>query len=377
MEKRDFYEVLGIPRSASADEIKKAYRGQAKKYHPDLNPNNEAAEKSFKEVSQAYECLKDGQSRAAYDQFGHAAFQNGGRSGGGAGAAGGAGGFNASMGDIFEEFFGGGRGGRGSRGKGAGGPQRGNDLRVNLNISLEESYIGISKKINVSSAMHCGSCSGSGAKAGSSAETCSTCQGHGAVRRQQGFFTIEQPCHTCGGAGQMIKNPCKDCQGSGTQQSERTLSFDVPKGVEDGTRIRLSGEGDAGQRGGPRGDLYAFISVKQHHLLQREGADLFCRVPIKMTLAASGGAVEVPLLDGKHVKVTIPEGAQNGQQFRLRGKGMPVLRAKQQGDLYVQLAVEVPKSLNKQQKELLQKFEASLEEGLFPESEDYKLRLDD
>lgn len=377
MKKRDFYEVLGVPRSATADDIKKAYRGLAKQYHPDLNPGNEAAEKNFKEAGGAYECLKDEQTRAAYDQFGHDAFQNGGQRGGQRGR-GQAGAGMGGMGDIFEEFFGGGgRGGGGQKQQRRRGPQSGDDLRVDLSITLEESFSGLSKKINVTSATHCESCKGSGAKAGTAAQTCGTCQGHGAVRMQQGFFTVEKPCPQCHGAGQMIKDPCATCRGTGTQQKERTLSFDVPKGVEDGTRIRLSGEGNAGQRGGAKGDLYVFITVTAHNLLERDGADLFCRVPIEMTLAAMGGAIEVPLLDGKRVKVTIPEGAQSGQQFRLRGKGMPVLRSSQMGDLYVQLSIEVPKKLNKKQKALLKEFEGSLEKGIFPEAEGYKLHLDD
>ncbi len=376
MEKRDFYEVLGVPRSASAAELKSAYRKLAKKYHPDLNPDDKVAEKNFKEASEAYECLKDDQSRAAYDRFGHAAFQNGtggGRGGGGAGFEG----FGASMGDIFEEFFGQSsgraRGGRRQRR----GPQRGNDLRYDLTISLEESFAGLSKEINVTSAVHCGVCKGSGAKAGTGIETCGTCQGHGNVRMQQGFFTVEQTCRACGGAGQTIKDPCPDCRGNGTQKKKRKLSFDIPQGVENNMRIRLTGEGDAGARGGDKGDLYVFISIKPHDLHQREGADLFCTVPIAMTLAAKGGTIEVPLLDGKRVKVAIPEGAQSGQQFRLRGKGMPVLRTNRVGDLYVKLAVETPHALTKKQKELLAQFEDSLKKDTFPESAAYKARLDD
>ena len=379
-EKRDFYEVLGVPRSASADELKRAYRKLAKQYHPDLNPDDKVAEKNFKEASEAYECLKDDQSRAAYDRFGHAAFQNGMGGGGRGGAGGGAGfeGFGASMGDIFEEFFGqgAGRGQRGGR-RQRRGPQRGNDLRYDLTISLEESFAGLSKEINVTSAVHCGACKGSGAKAGTGVETCSTCQGHGVVRMQQGFFTVEQPCRACGGAGQTIKDPCPDCRGTGTQKKKRKLSFDVPQGVENNMRIRLTGEGDAGQRGGGKGDLYVFVTIQPHKLLQREGADLFCSVPIAMTLAAQGGTIEVPLLDGKRVKVAIPEGAQSGQQFRLRGKGMPVLRTNRVGDLYVKLAVETPHALTKKQKELLAQFEASLKKDAFPESEAYKAHLDD
>lgn len=371
MDKRDFYDVLGVDRSASADEIKKAYRTKAKKFHPDLNPDDDVAEKNFKEATEAYECLKNEQTRAAYDQYGHAAFQNGGPN-----AGGGFGGFEGfgSMGDIFEEFFGGSGGGRGRR---QAGPQRGNDLRYDLDITLEEAFTGINKTIQVGSDVACGTCNGSGAEKGTSADTCGTCQGSGNVRSQQGFFTVERPCHQCGGSGQIIKTPCGDCRGKGTTYNERNLSFDVPAGVEEGTRIRLSGEGDAGGRGGPRGDLYVFISIRPHAFLQREGADLLCRVPIKMTMAAKGGAIEIPLLNKKRVKITIPEGAQSGQQFRLRGKGMPVLRARRQGDLYVQIAVEVPQNLSRKQKKLLDAFENSLEEGVFPESEGFISRLED
>lgn len=375
-EKRDYYDVLGVGRSATADELKKAYRVLAKKYHPDLNAGDEEAEKNFKQVSEAYDCLKDEQNRAAYDQFGHAAFQ-----GGSPGAGGASGGFNAggfgdfsSMGDIFEEFFGGRGGGRQRR---QGGPQRGNDLRYNLEIDLADVFAGKSEQISVSSAVACDSCKGSGAKAGTEASICGTCQGQGTVRSQQGFFTVERPCHSCGGEGRVIKDPCGDCQGKGHVHKERTLSFDVPRGVEDGTRIRLTGEGDAGARGGPKGDLYVFINVRPHSFLQRDGADLFCRVPMPMTMAALGGSIEVPMLDGKRIKVSVPEGAQSGQQFRLRGKGMPVLRSRQFGDLYVQLAVEVPTELSKKQKELLKQFSEATKTDSYPESEDFRSRLDD
>ena len=373
MDKRDFYDVLGVERAASAEEIKKAYRAKAKKFHPDLNPDDPVAEKNFKEATEAYECLKDEQSRAAYDQYGHAAFQNGGPGAGGPGAGfSGFGGFGG-VGDIFEEFFGGG-GGRSRRPQG---PQRGNDLRYDLEITLEEAFTGSNKTIEVGSAAACESCNGSGAEKGSQSENCGTCQGAGTVRNQQGFFTVERPCHQCGGSGQIIKNPCGDCRGKGTTYKERSLSFDIPAGVEDGTRIRLSGEGDAGERGGPRGDLYVFIAIKPHAFLQREGADLFCRVPIKMTLAAKGGAIEVPLLDGKRVKISLPEGAQSGQQFRLRGKGMPVLRSRRQGDAYVQLAVETPQNLSRKQKKLLDAFEKSLDSGAYPESDAFNNHAQD
>lgn len=360
MEKRDYYETLGVGRDASLGDLKKAYRVLAKKYHPDLNPGDKAAEKNFKDVNEAYECLKDENNRAAYDRYGHAAFQNG--AGGQAGGAG-FGGFG-SMDDIFGEFF----GGRSGRRRKAG-PRRGNDLRYDLEIGLTEAFAGISKQIAVNGAATCSTCKGSGAKPGTEPAVCGTCQGRGTIRSQQGFFTVEKTCHSCNGEGRVVKDPCGDCRGRGHVHKERNLSFDVPKGIEDGARIRLSGEGDAGARGGPRGDLYIFVSIRPHALLQRDGADLFCRVPIQMTKAILGGAIEVPLLDGKKVKLTIPEGAQAGQQFRLRGKGMPVLRSRHFGDLYVQIAVEIPKNVSKKQKGLLKKFDDEGKSGLYPESE--------
>ena len=370
MEKRDYYETLGVSRDADAAELKKAYRVLAKKYHPDLNPGDATAEKNFKEANEAYECLKDADNRAAYDRYGHAAFQNGGP---GAAGAGGAGfGDFGSMGDIFEEFF----GGR-SRSRRQAGPSRGNDLRYDLEIDLMEAFNGASKQIAVTGAVTCSSCNGSGAKKGTEPVTCGTCNGQGTVRAQQGFFTVERTCHVCGGEGRIIKDPCDDCGGRGHVHKERNLSFDVPKGIEDGTRIRLSSEGDAGARGGPRGDLYVFINIHPHSLLQRDGADLFCRIPVKMTQAILGGAIEVPMLDGKKVKLTIPEGAQSGQQFRLRGKGMPVLRNRHFGDLYVQIAVEIPKKISRKQKDLLKKFDAESKSGLYPDSEKFIKSLDD
>lgn len=370
MEKRDYYETLGVSRDADEAELKKAYRVLAKKYHPDLNPGDATAEKNFKEANEAYECLKDADNRAAYDRYGHAAFQNGGP---GAAGAGGAGfGDFGSMGDIFEEFF----GGR-SRNRRQAGPSRGNDLRYDLEIDLMEAFNGVSKQIAVTGAVTCSSCNGSGAKKGTEPVTCGTCNGQGTVRAQQGFFTVERTCHVCGGEGRIIKDPCVDCGGRGHVHKERNLSFDVPKGIEDGTRIRLSGEGDAGARGGPRGDLYVFISIRPHSLLQRDGADLFCRIPVKMTQAILGGAIEVPMLDGKKVKLTVPEGAQSGQQFRLRGKGMPVLRNRHFGDLYVQIAVEIPKKISRKQKDLLKKFDAESKSGLYPDSEEFIKSLDD
>ncbi len=360
MSKRDLYEVLGVDRSASAAELKSAYRKLAKKYHPDVNQGDAEAERQFKEVSHAYDTLKDEQSRAAYDQFGHAAFE-----GGQAGGFSGFGGFSdfGSMGDIFEEFFGGRRGG-GGRGR----PQRGNDLRTDVNISLEEAFSGVERQIKLNRNAPCGTCDGSGAKPGTSLKTCGTCHGHGKVRAQQGFFMVERPCHVCQGAGQIVETPCNDCKGRGHVAQSRTLSVAIPAGVEDGTRIRLSGEGDAGERGATPGDLYVFVGVEPHPVLQRDGADLFCQLPVTLTQAALGCSVEIPLLNGKRVKLNVPKGAQPGQQFRLREKGMPVLRSRAHGDLYIQLAVEMPAKLSREQEKLLKQFAEISGEDTFPQA---------
>jgi molecular chaperone DnaJ len=366
MSKRDLYEVLGVSKSASAAELKSAYRKLAKKYHPDVNPGDAEAEKQFKEITNAYDTLKDEQNRAAYDQFGHAAFENGGR--GQAGGGGGFGGFTdfGSMGDIFEDFFGGARrgGGRGGRR----GPQRGNDLRTDVSISLEEAYTGVDKQITLTRNTPCKTCSGSGAKKGTKPSTCTTCQGHGKVRAQQGFFMVERACHSCNGSGQIISDPCGDCRGQGKTPETRKLSVSIPAGVEDGTRIRLTNEGDAGAAGASPGDLYVFVSVNQHPILERDGADLFCQIPVSFIQAALGSSFELPLLDGKRVKLTIPKGAQPGQQFRLRGKGMPVLRSRAMGDLYFQLDVEMPSKLNKKQEDLLKAFDKESGDSTFPNS---------
>lgn len=347
MAKQDYYETLGVARGASADELKKAYRKLAMKFHPDRNPDDPEAEQRFKEVNEAYDVLKDDQKRAAYDRFGHAAFENGGPGG----AAGGAGGFDFA--DIFDEMFGEFMGGRG-RGRPSAG--RGADLRFNLEISLEEAFEGKHATIRVPSSAVCESCNGTGAEGGSQPITCPTCNGVGKVRAQQGFFTIERACPSCGGAGQVIKDPCRSCGGTGRQRRERTLDVSIPAGVEDGTRIRLAGEGEAGLRGGPPGDLYIFLTVRPHRLFQREGADIFCKVPIPMTTAVLGGPIEVPSIDGSRAKITIPEGTQAGRQFRLRGKGMSVLRSPQRGDMYVQVQVETPVKLTKRQRELMEDF---------------------
>ncbi|MGI9373247.1 MAG: molecular chaperone DnaJ [Hyphomicrobiales bacterium] len=359
MSKRDFYEVLGVERSVDEKELKSAYRKLAKKYHPDANAGDDSAEAKFKEVSAAYDTLKDPQKRAAYDRFGHAAFENGGP---GAGGAGFGPDFSSSMSDIFEDLFGefmGGGGAAGGRQRGGGSSaSRGSDLRYNMEIDLADAYLGKTAEIRVPTSVACDVCSGSGAKPGSSPTTCATCGGHGQVRAQQGFFTIQRTCPSCHGEGQTISDPCADCSGQGRITKNRTLSVNIPAGVEDGTRIRLAGKGEAGMRGGPAGDLYIFISIASHEFFQRDGSDLFCRVPIAMTSAAVGGEIEVPTIDGKKARVNIPEGTQTGKQFRLRGKGMPVLRAKQFGDLYIQTTVETPVNLSKRQRELLEEFNA-------------------
>ncbi len=366
MSKRDFYDVLGVARGASAEEMKKAYRNQAKILHPDRNPGDAAAEQKFKELNEAYDVLKDDQSRSAYDQFGHAAFEGGGPRGG-QGHPGFSGDFGASMSGIFDDLFGEFMGGRDGR-RSDGGRSRGQDLRYNMEISLEEAYEGKKAQVRVPSSVACDTCHGSGAEPGSKPVTCSTCAGHGKVRASQGFFTVERTCPTCHGRGQLIEKPCKTCHGAGRTQKERTLSVNIPAGVEDGTRIRLSGEGDAGMHGGPAGDLYIFLSMRPHEIFQRDGADLFCRVPISMTAAALGGEIEVPTLNGKRFKLKIPEGTQTGRQFRLKDKGMPVLNSRETGDLYIQTTVETPIKLSKKQKELLREFDGISDTNTNPES---------
>jgi molecular chaperone DnaJ len=372
MAKRDFYEVLGVTRDASEEDLKKAYRKLAMQFHPDRNQGDKAAEAKFKELNEAYDVLKDAEKRAAYDRYGHAAFDGGGGGGGGAGGFGGGNPFGGAFEDIFEEMFGGmaGRGGR------RGGPVgRGNDLRTGVEIALEEAFAGAKKTIRVSTTVACEACKGTGAEgpAAQAAATCGTCGGSGKVRAQQGFFLIERTCPTCGGSGRVVKNPCKVCAGQGRVQRDRTLSVTIPAGVEDGTRIRLSGEGEAGLRGAPPGDLYVDIAVKQHPIFQRDGANIFVRVPLRMTQAALGGAVEVPTVDGGRAKVTIPAGTQAGDQFRLRGKGFSVLRSAARGDMYVQVAVETPQNLTKRQQELLAEFEREAEKSgrSSPESEGF------
>ncbi|MDX1819524.1 MAG: molecular chaperone DnaJ [Paracoccaceae bacterium] len=368
MAKRDYYDVLGVARGASADEIKKAYRTKAKELHPDRNADNPDAESQFKEANEAYEVLKDAEKKAAYDRFGHAAFE------GGMGGGGRPGGYGANQGDfasafsdVFDDLFGDFMGGRGG---GRGRAARGADLRYNLRVTLEEAYSGLQKTINVPTSVSCSSCSGSGAEGGAEPQTCPTCSGMGKVRAQQGFFTVERTCPTCGGLGQIIKNPCKACSGQGRVHKDRALSVNIPAGVETGTRIRLAGEGEAGMRGGPSGDLYIFIEVAKHELFERENTNLFCRVPVSMTTAALGGDIEVPTIDGGRSRVKIPAGSQSGRQMRLRSKGMPALRGGQEGDMFIELAVETPVNLTNRQKELLREFEAMSEDNN-PESKSF------
>ncbi|MCA3526220.1 MAG: molecular chaperone DnaJ, partial [Rhodobacter sp.] len=352
MAKRDFYEILGVPRTASAEELKKAYRSKAKELHPDRNADNPAAEAQFKEVNEAYDTLKDAEKKAAYDRYGHAAFE-GGR---GAGGGGGQGDFASAFSDVFEDLFGDFMGGRGGAGGGRSRAQRGSDLRYNLRVSLEDAFGGIQKTINVPASVSCEVCRGTGAEGGAEPVTCPTCSGMGKVRAQQGFFTVERTCPTCAGMGRIIKNPCRACGGAGRTEKERALSVNIPAGVETGTRIRLAGEGEAGLRGGPAGDLYIFIEVKDHPLFQRDGVHLFCRVPVSITTAALGGEVEVPTIDGGKSRVKVPAGSQTGKQMRLRAKGMPALRGGGSGDMLIELAVETPVNLTSRQKELLREF---------------------
>ena len=369
MSKRCYYEVLGLARTCSAEELKSAYRKAAMEHHPDRNPGNAGAEVKFKEVSEAYEVLKDGDKRAAYDRFGHAAFEQG------HGGRGGAGGFDFSSSftevfdDLFGEFVGGGRGRQRSN--------RGSDLRYDMQIALEDAFKGKKAQIKVPSAVACETCGGTGAEPGTKPETCPGCNGHGKVRAQQGFFTVERTCPKCQGRGSVVRKPCKPCRGQGHVQVERALQVDIPPGVEEGTRIRLSGEGHAGRHGGPPGDLYIFLSLAPHQIFQREAQDLYCRVPIGFATAALGGTIEVPLLDGKTAKIPIPEATQTGHQFRLRGCGMPVLKSGGAiGDLYVEVKVETPSKLTRKQKELLRAF-AENAEGAQPESEGFFAKMKD
>lgn len=368
MAKRDYYELLGVSKGASEQELKKAYRKKAMELHPDRNKDNPEAEAQFKEVNEAYDVLKDGDKKAAYDRYGHAAFE-GGMGGGGGGFHPGSGDFGSAFSDVFDDLFGDFMGG-GRRGGGGQRATRGSDLRYNLTITLEEAFSGKQQNVSVTSSVACDTCDGSGAEGGAEPSTCPTCSGMGKVRAQQGFFTVERTCPTCTGRGQIITNPCNSCSGSGLQQRERSLGVNIPAGVETGTRIRLAGEGEAGLRGGPTGDLYIFIEVEDHEIFEREGPNLFCRVPVSMTKAALGGEIEVPTIDGGKSRVKVPAGSQSSKQMRLKGKGMPAIRSSQTGDLFLELAVETPVNLTSQQKDLLKEFE-KLSEDNSPESSNF------
>jgi molecular chaperone DnaJ len=360
MVKRCYYETLSIERTASDGDIKVAFRKQAMQWHPDRNPGDKDAEHRFKELNEAYEVLKDPDKRAAYDRFGHAAFEHGGMGGA-------AHGFGADFGTTFSDLFEGIFGMSAGRGRGSG-RERGADLRYNMEITLQEAYAGKAAQIRIPTSVTCEACSGSGARSGTKPKACPMCAGHGKIRHSQGFFTLERTCPNCQGRGQVIDNPCGSCAGSGRVTRERMLSVNIPSGVEDGTRIRLAGEGEAGVRGGPAGDLYIFLSIGAHPFFQREGADLHCRVPVSMVTAALGGDFEVPTIDGGKTGVKVPEGTQSGCRFRLQGKGMPVLRARQTGDMYVQVAVETPQNLSKKQRELLAEFDRLSSEETQPEA---------
>ncbi len=366
MAKRDYYEILGVDRGADAATIKSAYRKLAMKYHPDRNQDDPSAEQKFKDAGEAYDILKDEQKRAAYDQFGHEAFDGTGNQ---HGAGFGGQGFGASsFSDVFDDLFGDFMGGGGAGRRGGQTRNRGNDLRYNMEITLEEAFEGKKADIRVPSSVSCEACSGSGSAEGAQPTSCPTCHGRGRVRAQQGFFTVERACPSCHGQGKIIKDPCTSCGGSGRVQKERTLSVNIPIGVEEGTRIRLAGEGEAGMRGGPAGDLYIFLSIAPHDLFQRDGKDLFCRVPISMTQAALGGQIEVPTLGGGRARISIPEGTQSGKQFRLRGKGMPGLRGQGKGDLYIQSVVETPVKLSRKQKDLLKQLDEDMTDKNSPDT---------
>ena len=350
MAKRDYYEVLGINKGSTPDQIKSAYRKLAVKHHPDKNKGDKAAEEKFKEASEAYHVLSNTERKQNYDNFGHAAFENG------AGGRGGFGNFDFSsnFSDIFEDFFGEGFGGGGRKSRRSN--HRGSDLRYDLSITLEEAYSGKKQDIKFSTSEKCDTCKGSGSKPGHDAGSCSMCGGHGQVRSSQGFFTVQQTCPQCSGSGEEITNPCSSCNGQGKKQASKRLSVTIPKGVDDGTRIRLAGKGEAGSKGGGNGDLYLFINVYSHDLFKRSNENLFFECPISIADAALGTSIEIPTIDGGKAKIKIPAGTQSGKQFRLKSKGMPYMRGSGSGDLYVQVNTEVPVSLNKEQKELLEKF---------------------
>ncbi|AQS86076.1 MAG: molecular chaperone DnaJ [Acetobacter aceti] len=351
--KLDYYAVLEVTREVSSDELKKAYRKLAMKYHPDRNAGDASAEERFKQINEAYDILKDAEKRAAYDRFGHAAFEGG---GGGPGGFDFGGGFaGGGLGDIFEQMFGDMMGGR--RG-GGGGRSAGADIQTQVEISLAEAFAGVKKSITIKTRVMCESCDGTGSnEKDAGVQVCPSCHGAGKVRAQQGFFVVERPCPTCHGAGRVVKDPCQACHGVGTVEKPRTLEIAIPAGVEDGTRIRLSGEGQSGGKGAPAGDLYVHIGVQASELFQRDGSNIYCRVPLRMAQAALGTEVEVPVVDGGRASVKIPAGTQSGEHFRLRGKGFSALRSSSRGDMYVQVVVETPQNLSKRQKELLEEFE--------------------
>ena len=373
MSKSDYYELLGCSKSASDAELKKAFRTKAKELHPDRNSGNESATEKFKQVNEAYEILRDPNKRAAYDRYGHAAFEGNMSSGFNSGQAGN-GDFASAFSDVFEDLFGDFMGGQGSRSTGSQRANRGADLRYNMRVNLEEAYSGKKTNIDIPTSISCDTCNGTGAQSGASPTSCPTCSGVGKVRAQQGFFTVERTCPTCSGRGQIIKNPCRLCSGQGRVEKSKKLSVSIPAGVETGTRIRLTGEGEAGLRGGYSGDLYIFIEVQKHSLFEREGQDLYCRIPIAMTTATLGGDLEAPTLDGGKTRVKIPEGAQNNKQLRLRGKGMPAIRGSSYGDLYIEILVETPVNLKVEQKDLLREFERSCKNNS-PANEDFFSRV--
>ncbi|RCL02170.1 MAG: molecular chaperone DnaJ [Candidatus Tokpelaia sp. JSC188] len=362
--KIDYYEVLGVTRGCDEKVLKSAFRKLAMRYHPDRNPGDAESERRFKEIGEAYEVLKDPQKRAAYDRYGHAAFENSGH--------GNTAGFSGGFADIFEDIFGEMMGARHRR---ADGRERGADLSYNMEITLEDAYSGKTMQIRVPTSIICDTCNGSGAKKGTELITCKKCHGIGRVRAAQGFFSIERTCPTCHGRGKMVDAPCPKCRGQGRIEEERNLSVNVPSGVEDGTRLRLSGEGQAGVRGGPNGDLYIFLSISTHEFFQRDGADLYCHVPISMVTAALGGQFEISTLDGTKNHVKIPEGTQNGRQFCLKRKGMPMLRQKMTGDLYIQVIVETPQNLTRRQHELLQEFNKISNHENSPQSHGFFARM--
>lgn len=372
MAKHDYYQLLGVSRDASEEEIKKAFRKMAMKYHPDKNQGDEKAAAKFREANEAYEILKDPQKRAAYDQYGHAAFQHGGsgQGGGGFGGFGGRGGVRPEdLGDIFGDFFSDFMGGRA-----ASQPEvsaRGSDLRYNLSVTLEEAFKGVSKDISFSALGKCNDCSGTGSSDGKAPSQCGNCHGSGRLRSQQGFFVIERTCHYCNGSGVMITNPCRSCRGEGRVSKSRKLEVNIPAGIEHEAKIRLSGEGEAGFRGGRSGDMYIFVTIKPHQFFRREGKNIYCKIPIKMTTAVLGGEIEVPTIEGSMAKVEIPAGTQQSHQLRLKGKGMPEVRGSSRGDMYLSVEVETPVNLTKKQKELLEEFDKECTHKSSPATESF------